>query len=121
MAASFDRGHLRRHNIANDDIGVIRVACHTVAGALRIAGLESIDILQIDAEGYDGQIVMSIDFGRIRPAIVRFEYRNMPPRDADACLTYLADFGYRFLLEPRDIIAVRPREARSAERAAWVA
>jgi hypothetical protein len=70
--------------------------------------LESVDILQIDAEGYDGQILLSIDFGRIRPAIVRFEYRNMPPRDADACLAYLARFGYRFLLEPRDIIAVRP-------------
>jgi FkbM family methyltransferase len=107
MAASFDRGHLRRHGIADHDIGVIQVPCHTVASALRCAGLETVDIVQIDAEGYDWPIIRSIDFERIRPAIVRFEFRNMRPRDADACLTHLSERGYRFLIEPRDIIAVR--------------
>jgi FkbM family methyltransferase len=108
MAASFDRGHLRRHGIAAQDIGVIQVPCHTVASALCTAGLETVDILQIDAEGYDWPIIRSIDFERVRPAILRFEYRNLRPRDADACLARLSDHGYRFLLEPRDIIAVRP-------------
>jgi FkbM family methyltransferase len=121
MAASFDREHLRRHNIAASDIGTIRVPCRTVESALRVAGLSSVDILQIDAEGYDWQILQSIDFGRIRPAIVRFEYRNLPPADADACLEFLAGFGYRFLLERRDIVAVREADAMAAERHVRVA
>jgi FkbM family methyltransferase len=110
MAASFDREHLRRHNIAATDIGSIRVPCHTVESALRHAGLSSVDILQIDAEGYDWEIIRSIDFNQVRPSIVRFEYRNMPPSDADACLTFLAARGYRFLLERRDIVAVQQPE-----------
>jgi hypothetical protein len=72
-----------------------------VARALQVAGLESVDLIQIDAEGYDWPIIRSIDFDRVRPAIVRFEYRNMLPSDADACLAHLAAHGYRFLLEPR--------------------
>jgi hypothetical protein len=54
----------------------------------------------------------------MRPSILRFEYRNMQGRDADACLEFLAAQGYRFVIEPRDIIAHHPRctnEAFSSE------
>lgn len=105
MAASFDREHLRRHGIADEDIVAERVVCHTVDSALRAAGLDHVDLIQIDAEGYDYEIIRSIDFSRVRPAIVRFEYRNLSARDADACLNLLASHGYRFFVEPRDIIA----------------
>ena len=47
----------------------------------------------------------------MQPAIVRFEYRNTPARDANACLELLADHGYKFLLEPRDILAHRMTDA----------
>jgi FkbM family methyltransferase len=106
MAASFDRGHLLRHGIKTDEIVVKRVVCHTVASALRTASLDRVDLIQIDAEGYDWPIIRSIDFTVLQPTILRFEYRNLPNRDADACLELLALHGYRFLLEPRDIIAV---------------
>ncbi len=105
MAASFDREHLRRHGIADSEIVAEPVACHTIESALRIAGLANVDLIQIDAEGYDWQIIRSIDFNRIRPRIIRFEYRNLSPRDGDACLAHLAAQGYRFILESRDIIA----------------
>lgn len=121
MAASFDRGHLRRHNIAESDIGTISVPCHTVEGALRLAGLTTVDIIQIDAEGYDWQIIHSINLDRVRPQIIRFEYRNMPPTDADACLAHLAARGYQFLLERRDIVAVREVDATAVGRRARVA
>jgi FkbM family methyltransferase len=105
MAASFDRGHLRRHGIPNDEIERQQVVCHSVDSALAAAGLNHVDLIQIDAEGCDWPIIRSIDYRRIRPAILRFEYRHMRPSDADACLKLLAGYGYRFLLEPGDIIA----------------
>lgn len=105
MAASFDREHLCRHGIADSEIVAEEVVCHTVASALRTAGLDRVDLVQIDAEGFDWPIIRSIDFAQMRPAIVRFEYRNMKARDADACLELLAAHGYRFLVESRDIIA----------------
>jgi hypothetical protein len=66
---------------------------------------EHVDVIQIDAEGYDWPIIRSIDFARLRPRILRFEYRHMRPNDAAACLLYLAGHGYRFVVESRDIIA----------------
>jgi FkbM family methyltransferase len=107
MAASFDREHLRRHGIPDTEIVARTVLCHTVESALRSAGLDRVDLVQIDAEGFDWPIIRSIDFARLRPSIVRFEYRNLPARDADACLELLAAHGYRFLVEQRDIIAHR--------------
>jgi FkbM family methyltransferase len=107
MAASLEREHLVRHGIPETEIVSETVVCHTVETALRGAGLERLDLLQIDAEGFDGAIIRSIDFTRLRPAIIRFEYRNMRPGEADSCLELLAGHGYRFLVEPRDIIAHR--------------
>lgn len=113
MAASFDREHLRRHGIPDGDIVAEPVACHTIESALRLAGLASVDLIQIDAEGYDWQIIRSIDFECIRPRIIRFEYRNLSPSDGDACLAHLAAQGYRFILETRDIIAHRSIDLES--------
>jgi FkbM family methyltransferase len=107
MAASFDRQHLRKHGISDHDIVAQPVPCHTVESALRVAGFANVDLIQIDAEGYDWPIIRSIDFTRIRPRMIRFEYRHMPDPDADACLDHLASHGYRFILESNDIIAIR--------------
>jgi FkbM family methyltransferase len=105
MLASFDRDHLRRHNVPHHEIVAQRVVCHTVESAMRAAGLTHVDFIQIDAEGYDWSIIRSIDFSRLRPQILRFEYRHMSAADADACLLHLASHGYRFIVESRDIIA----------------
>ena len=86
MAASFDRNHLRKHGISDHDIVVQPVPCHTVESALRLAGLQNVDLIQIDAEGYDWPIIRSMDFTRIKPRMLRFEFRHMSDRDADACL-----------------------------------
>jgi FkbM family methyltransferase len=110
MAASFDREHLRRHGIADSDIVTQTVVCHTVESALATAGLAQVDLIQIDAEGYDWPIIRSINFERLQPKILRFEYRNMPPQDADACLALLASHDYRFIMESRDIIAYQSAE-----------
>ena len=114
MAASFDRSHLLRHGISNAEIVALPVTCHTVESALRTAGLANVDLIQIDAEGYDWAIIQSIDFERVRPRILRFEYRNMSPSDADTCLAFLAGHGYRFIMETRDIIAHQGAELAAA-------
>lgn len=114
QAASFNREHLRRHGIPDDEIVAERVACHTVAEVLRRGGLDHVDLIQIDAEGHDWPIIRSIDFSRVQPAILRFEHHHMTNRDADACLELLARHGYRFLPERQDIIAHRVVGAAAA-------
>ncbi len=111
MAASFDRGHLRKHGIPDSEIVAQEVPCHTVESALRAGGFQQVDLIQIDAEGYDWPIIRSIDFSRLRPRILRFEYRHMAAKDADACLSLLAKHGYRFIMEKRDVIAIHDAES----------
>lgn len=109
QVASFDRGHLLKHGLAAQEIVSREVDCLTVDDALRLANLERVDLLQVDAEGYDWEILKSIDFDRLQPRILRFEYRHFSRSDLNACLAMLAEQGYRFLTEKLDIIAVRER------------
>jgi FkbM family methyltransferase len=105
--ASFFRAHLLRHGVAAGDIVTQRVECVTIADVLRQHGFAQCDFIQIDAEGYDYQIVKTLDFQAVQPLIIRFEQSHMRPRDCDECLGLLRARDYRFLSQRRDVIAVR--------------
>ena len=84
-----------------------QVACHTVESALAAAKLDRVDLIQIDAEGYDWPIIRSIDFSAIAAS-------DSAVRISQSCSTAMPtpashfwhSHGYRFFIEPRDIIAV---------------
>lgn len=107
QVASFDRGHLRRHGIPESRIVTQPVECLTVATLLRRAGLSRVDVVQIDAEGYDFEIIKSIDLAGLAPLVLRFEHAHLSNRDADACVALLAGHGYRLITERRDLVAIR--------------
>lgn len=108
QVASFDRNHLLKHSVLSSDIISHDVPCVTISDVLEQAGVHSIDLLQIDAEGYDYEIIETIDFDLITPAILRFEFSHLCPRDIDECIRMLSGHGYRFIVEDTDILAVRP-------------
>lgn len=116
--ASFDRRHLIRHGIDPGDIVGRDVPCQTVRSALAAGGLDRVDLLQTDAEGYDYHILRSVDFAELEPVIVRFEYRHMSGREVDEIVERLAGCGYRFITEERDITAHRPRNSGAMAAAA---
>jgi FkbM family methyltransferase len=116
--ASFDRRHLVRHGIRPDDIVGRAVRCHTVESALAVAGLGRVDLLQTDAEGYDYHILRAVNYERLSPVFVRFEFRHMTSRQVDEVIQLLASHDYRFLIEEKDIIAYRPRAMSSTAVAA---
>lgn len=85
-----------------------QVPCWTLSTLLERANApDHIDLLQIDTEGFDYEIVRSIDFGRIAPAIIRYEHQILSERDRNSCLRLLSENGYRFLLEDCDTTAIR--------------
>ena len=105
--ASFDRAHLLRHGIDPHDIVARSVQCLPREDALGQTSFNPIDLIQIDAEGYDFEILRTIDFDRFQPAIVRYEYRHLSRRDADRAIELLQRHGYRFWVEERDIVACK--------------
>ena len=105
--ASLDRGHLRRHGVEDGDIAAVPVRTYTVESAMRECGMTHIDFLQIDAEAHDYNILQSIDYTRIAPAAIRFESKHMSPADLDNVIGHMSSFGYRFIMEQKDVIAIR--------------
>jgi FkbM family methyltransferase len=105
--ASFFRPHLLKHGVPADQIQTLKVRCATIASLLQEHGLASCDMLQIDAEGYDYQIIRTIDFQTVQPLIIRFEHAHMTDDECDQCIKLLASHAFRFIAERRDIIALR--------------
>jgi len=105
--ASFFRQQLLKHGIPADEIQTVRVRCATIASLLQDQGFDRCDLLQIDAEGYDYQIVRTIDFAAVQPLIIRFEHAHMTDDECDQCIQLLAAHDFRFIAQRRDIIALR--------------
>jgi FkbM family methyltransferase len=97
--ASLDRSVLMRHRAAVPDLDSLvateNVRCVTFATLFREFRIEHVDLLQIDAEGYDGLILRLFDIPSRRPAIVRFEHKHLTKQDHRSCLSLLINQGYK--------------------------
>lgn len=116
VCASVAQHRVQKPGGRRGDVQVDRVPCWTLATLLAQAKApRGIDLLQIDAEGWDYEIIRSIDFTAVRPRIIRYEHQVLSERDRNACLALLAEHGYRFLLEDADTTAILRAATESAE------
>lgn len=65
-------------------------------------GLEDLDLLLTDTEGYDWEILKTVDFRRYRPRLVIYEHYHLSPEDRDLCLEHFRKAGYSILEEGFD-------------------
>ncbi|MCC5907929.1 MAG: FkbM family methyltransferase [Balneolaceae bacterium] len=72
--ASFNKHHITKYGITENEIIEETVECITLPELIEQYSLTDVDILQIDTEGYDGQIILNIDFSRFKPSIIHFEH-----------------------------------------------
>jgi len=63
-----------------------------------------IDVLQIDAEGYDFEIISSLE--DIKPKIIHFESFNLTKEDWDLFKVFCEEKGYGFIQGVQDTIAI---------------
>lgn len=85
----------------------ITVPCHTYDTVMARHGLERIDLLQIDTEGYDYELLKAFDFTRHRPAIVHYECQHLQPQDKAAAEAMLRSHGYVLSSNDYDTLALR--------------
>ncbi len=57
-------------------------------------GIRNIDLLQIDAEGYDLEVIRIFDLPRTQPSAIVFENVGLTKTDYDSCLSLLHAHGY---------------------------
>ena len=81
--ASFNAAH---HELTGTPSSVMIeeiVDCITLTELLDEHGYRELDLLLIDTEGYDAEIVRSIDFSSVIPKIIRFEHGRLKPIPPD--------------------------------------
>ncbi len=71
------------------------VAVITFDEVMRRAGLVTIDVIQIDTEGYDWEVLRGIDLGRVGAKLVVFEHRHLCWSDREAAISHLIAHGFK--------------------------
>ncbi len=115
--ASFDRNNIVKHRDGirghgvpmipdiEQHIEVQPVRCLTFDRLLDDAQVTSVDLLQIDAEGYDVELLKVFPFDRLRPAIIRYEHMHVDNAAQRSCVERLTSLGYRVISERSDTYA----------------
>jgi FkbM family methyltransferase len=118
--ASFDPNHWKKTSLVPnpDYIESEIVKCISYSQLLRDNEITKIDLLLIDTEGYDYDILSRIDFGYLKPRIIRFEHGVRDQVMSESNFIEIAErlnrHGYQiiaesydataYLLDPKDLI-----------------
>jgi FkbM family methyltransferase len=103
--ASFDRSHIEKAHAylppgTNLDplIRTTPVEAWTFETLLARASFSHVDILQIDAEGYDYELLKLFDIAGRLPTIVNYEHMHLSRADRDSAASLLVASGYRLAM-----------------------
>jgi FkbM family methyltransferase len=114
-SSSFDRAavaRISRHYAT--EVEELAVPALTVQSLLAKHGIESLDLVQVDAEGFDDRVLAMFARSSVLPAIFHFETGSLPPERIRASLDLLADLGYRVVTVGLDTVAYRHAETSDA-------
>jgi FkbM family methyltransferase len=107
--SAFDIRNFTKDGIAEKDILAEKVPCTSIVELVNTEEISKIHLLQIDAEGYDIEIIKSIDFAKLKPLIINFEHRwhyNLTPEnELFEVFKILIDNGYKLILNGNDALA----------------
>ena len=110
--ASFNKASVlgHRHQIEGIDryLTSIEVPTFAFPDLLARHGLASFDLLQIDAEGYDFEIIRALDLAVHRPAIIQYEHFHLTADDQVECRQHLIRHGYALCSVIGDTVAYQP-------------
>lgn len=103
--ASSDYEHVRRRveryladssgvSDPSDAIEEIFVPCMSLTEAIDNLGLDFVDFIQVDAEGFDDKVIMSLDLLRCRPVAIAYEYAHISGPNYENLKKFLSENGY---------------------------
>lgn len=83
----------------------IEVPCLTPRTLLAQHAVERVDLVVIDAQGYDDRILLQLPLGEISPAMIIFEHCLLSAEQRSACEKFLKFHGYVIEADRWDILA----------------
>jgi FkbM family methyltransferase len=99
---SFDRDHISRHfgsavnRLIDRFIVTADVPTLSLAALLERNNVDQIDLLHVDAEGYDWEIVRQLDLTRYNPEVILFEHKHLSIEAKSEARAFLQD-RYRIM------------------------
>ena len=111
MLSSFDKDVILRqkHMIPDveNHITEIQVTAKTLKSICREHSINRLDVLVVDAEGYDDIIIRTMDLIDTGPSFIIFEHKHLSIDRLYALDTYLRGFGYERLVLWADTCYIR--------------
>lgn len=106
------KSNLKRLNLSNgkkaaDYILKSEVDTVTYSELLDTFSLDSLDLLMIDAEGFDYESVMLFPLDKIKPKAILFEYKHMKKKQLVELEQYLQGHGYKHYYARNDVLFVQ--------------
>lgn len=110
---SFDRDVVLSHAHLVPDIAerleVIEVPCLTFSSLCARHGLDRLDVVQIDTEGYDAEVLALIDLPRLAPRLVMYEHLHLDAQARARCRALMAGHGFRQVSDGMDTLCLDDR------------
>jgi FkbM family methyltransferase len=110
-SSSFYKDHLVRQidtikaDFPDAEIIEEEVVCRPLDYLLTKYNVVKIDLLHIDAEGYDFEIIKMVPFTRIKPNMIFYESAHLSAADKRACEILLVSHGYKLITARVDTFA----------------
>lgn len=105
--ASFYREHLERHGKKAHEIERITVPCRSLSSLVTELGLAKIDLLQIDAEGFDAAVVRMALAMPVRPACLNFEHVHLKAAERQPLFALLQAHDYLLGYDAWNVLALQ--------------
>lgn len=88
---SFDRGHIVKEleGALEPYIRSMQVESLHLGSLLDRYGVTKIDVLHIDAEGYDWKVLQQLDLNQFKPTFILCEYHHLSLEEQKAALAFL--------------------------------
>lgn len=84
---------------------VLKIPALTLGSLLNKYEQQTVDLLQIDVEGFDFEVIKMVDYENFKPAIIRFENEHLSPEMREECYDFLMERGYKIAIERPDVMA----------------
>ena len=112
--SSFEKATLMKHTYMHPDFQNLiietEIATLNITDLLSKHNVEKIDLLQIDTEGFDFKLLISIDFHKVSPSILIFEHQHMKQEDYKKLLNKLKKYGYKNYKYNWDTVSIKTIE-----------
>tara|TARA_B100001559_G_C16318132_1_gene537498 strand:+ start:63 stop:812 length:750 start_codon:yes stop_codon:yes gene_type:complete len=107
VLSSFDKNHLIKWGVKSKHIKSINVECINWLKLFESFSFQNVQIVCIDAEGYDHILVQDLlNTTKVRPVIV-FEWVNIPNEELKRTFNLLKENKYEFLKFQKDLISFK--------------